>query len=93
MIVSPVSGFVDVLKVGSSSANLTKASPSLFWSAFVLGSIANTRKEIDEVYAGDIAAAVGFKNTTTGDTLCAENDSFAESPAYNGLCGWYIKRK
>ena len=35
---------------------------------------ANTRKEIDEVYAGDIAAAVGFKNTTTGDTLCAEND-------------------
>ena len=42
MIVSPVSGFVDVLKVGSSSANLTKASPSLFWSAFVLGSIANS---------------------------------------------------
>ena len=35
---------------------------------------ANTRKEIQEVYAGDIAAAVGFKNTTTGDTLCAEND-------------------
>ena len=35
---------------------------------------ANTRKEIEEVYAGDIAAAVGFKNTTTGDTLCAEND-------------------
>ncbi len=35
---------------------------------------ANTRKEIDEVYAGDIAAAVGFKNTTTGDTFCAEDD-------------------
>ena len=35
---------------------------------------ANTRKEINEVYAGDIAAAVGFKNTTTGDTLCAEDD-------------------
>ena len=35
---------------------------------------ANTRKEIEEVYAGDIAAAVGFKNTTTGDTLCEEND-------------------
>ena len=34
---------------------------------------ANTRKEIDMVYAGDIAAAVGFKNTTTGDTLCDEN--------------------
>jgi len=35
---------------------------------------ANTRKEIAEVYAGDIAAAVGFKNTTTGDTLCDEKD-------------------
>jgi elongation factor G len=34
---------------------------------------ANARKEIDQVYAGDIAAAVGLKQTTTGDTLCAEN--------------------
>lgn len=33
---------------------------------------ANARKEISEVYAGDIAAAVGLKNTTTGDTLCDE---------------------
>jgi elongation factor G len=32
----------------------------------------NARKEISEVYAGDIAAAVGLKNTTTGDTLCDE---------------------
>ena len=31
---------------------------------------ANTRTEITEVYAGDIAAAVGLKDTTTGDTLC-----------------------
>ncbi len=31
---------------------------------------ANTREEITEVYAGDIAAAVGLKDTTTGDTLC-----------------------
>lgn len=31
---------------------------------------ANDRKDIDRVYAGDIAAAVGLKNTTTGDTLC-----------------------
>ena len=31
---------------------------------------ANERKEIDEVYAGDIAGVVGFKDTTTGDTLC-----------------------
>ena len=35
---------------------------------------ANTREERDEVYSGDIAAAVGLKNITTGDTLCMEND-------------------
>jgi elongation factor G len=34
---------------------------------------ANKREEIKEVYAGDIAAAVGLKYTTTGDTLCDEN--------------------
>ena len=34
---------------------------------------ANNRTEIKEVHAGDIAAAVGLKDTTTGDTLCAEN--------------------
>ena len=33
---------------------------------------ANTRNEISDVYTGDIAAAVGLKNTTTGDTLCDE---------------------
>ena len=33
---------------------------------------ANHRKDIEEVYAGDIAAVVGLKNTTTGDTLCDE---------------------
>ena len=33
---------------------------------------ANHREEIDHVYAGDIAAAVGLKDTTTGDTLCDE---------------------
>ena len=32
----------------------------------------NHRKDIETVYAGDIAAAVGLKNTTTGDTLCDE---------------------
>ena len=35
---------------------------------------ANNRTEISDVYAGDIAAAVGFKNTTTGDTLCDEKN-------------------
>ena len=34
---------------------------------------ANHREEITEVYSGDIAAAVGLKDTTTGDTLCDEN--------------------
>jgi elongation factor G len=34
---------------------------------------ANKREEISKVYAGDIAAAVGFKQTTTGDTLCDPN--------------------
>ena len=31
---------------------------------------ANHRKDLEVCYAGDIAAAVGLKNTTTGDTLC-----------------------
>ncbi len=35
---------------------------------------ANHREDIETVYAGDIAAAVGLKNTTTGDTLCDENN-------------------
>ena len=34
---------------------------------------ANHRKELDRVYSGDIAAAVGLKDTTTGDTLCDED--------------------
>ena len=41
---------------------------------------ANHREDIDTVYAGDIAAAVGLKNTTTGDTLCdAKNPIILES--------------
>ena len=36
---------------------------------------ANNRTEISEVFAGDIAAAVGLKNTTTGDTLCDEKNA------------------
>ena len=35
---------------------------------------ANHREEIEEVFSGDIAAAVGLKGTTTGDTLCDENN-------------------
>jgi len=35
----------------------------------------NHREEIKEIYAGDIAAVIGLKNTTTGNTLCDENES------------------
>ena len=35
---------------------------------------ANKREEVEEIYAGEIAAAVGLKNTSTGDTLCDEKD-------------------
>ena len=34
---------------------------------------ANHREDVDKIYAGDIAAVIGVKNTTTGDTLCDEN--------------------
>ncbi|MCX6758393.1 MAG: elongation factor G [Candidatus Nealsonbacteria bacterium] len=40
----------------------------------ILRMYANDRKEIDDVYAGDIAATVGLKNTSTGHTLCDENE-------------------
>ena len=41
---------------------------------------ANDREDVDRVYAGDIAAVVGLKNTTTGDTLCDErNEVILES--------------
>ena len=44
---------------------------------------ANHREEIDKVYAGDIAAAVGFKFTTTGDTICFEdNEVILESMVF-----------
>jgi len=36
---------------------------------------ANDREDVDRIYAGDIAAVVGLKNTTTGDTLCDEKHS------------------
>jgi len=40
----------------------------------VLRMHANHREDVDEGYSGDILAAIGFKNTRTGDTLCAEDD-------------------
>ena len=55
---------------GSSVLNATKGQRERLGR--ILQMHANSRKDIDMVYSGDIAAAVGFKNTTTGDTLCDE---------------------
>ena len=59
-------------KAGSYVLNATKGKKERFGRLVQMH--ANARKEIEEVYAGDIAAAVGLKDTTTGDTLCAENN-------------------
>ena len=58
------------LASGSYVLNSTKDSKERIGR--ILQMHANTRKEISDVYTGDIAAAVGLKNTTTGDTLCDE---------------------
>ena len=59
-----------VLKSGSYVLNSTKGEKERIGR--ILQMHANNRKEITEVYAGEIAAAVGLKNTTTADTLCDE---------------------
>ena len=59
------------IKSGSYVYNATKGKRERIGR--ILRMHANHREEIDEIYAGDIAAAVGFKDTTTGDTLCTEN--------------------
>ena len=56
---------------GSYVLNATKAVRERFGR--IVQMHANHRQEISKVYSGDIAAAVGLKTTTTGDTLCAEN--------------------
>ena len=58
------------LTAGSSVLNATKGNRERMGR--ILQMHANARKDIDIVYSGDIAAAVGLKNTTTGDTLCDE---------------------
>ncbi len=60
-----------VLKSGSYVFNATKGKRERIGR--ILRMHANHREEIEEVATGDIAAAVGFKETTTGDTLCVEN--------------------
>ncbi|MFF2094492.1 elongation factor G [Paenibacillus sp. NPDC058174] len=59
-----------VLKSGSYVLNATKNKRERIGR--ILQMHANSRQEISEVYSGDIAAAVGLKDTTTGDTLCEE---------------------
>ena len=60
------------LKSGSYVYNSTKGKRERIGR--ILRMHANHREEMDEIYAGDIAAAVGLKETTTGDTLCAEGN-------------------
>jgi elongation factor G len=60
-----------VLKTGSYIYNSTKGKKERIGRLLLMH--ANHREEVSEVYAGDIAAAVGLKDTTTGDTLCDES--------------------
>ena len=60
-----------VLEKGSYVLNSTKGKKERMGR--LLQMHANKREELDIVYSGDIAAAVGLKDTTTGDTLCDEN--------------------
>ena len=60
-----------VLEKGTTVLNCTKGKTERMGR--ILQMHANHREDIDIVYAGDIAAVVGVKNTTTGDTLCDED--------------------
>ena len=60
------------LTTGSSVLNATKGKRERMGR--ILQMHANHREDIDSVYSGDIAAVVGLKNTTTGDTLCDEKN-------------------
>ena len=63
--------YAGTLNAGSTVYNSTKDNSERIGRILQMHS--NQRKDIDTVYAGDIAAAVGLKNTTTGDTLCDES--------------------
>ena len=59
-----------VLNTGTSVLNSTKGQKERIGR--ILQMHANHREDIETVYSGDIAAVIGLKNTTTGDTLCDE---------------------
>ena len=61
-----------VLKAGSYVYNSSKGKKERVGRILLMH--ANKREEVEEIYAGEIAAAVGLKDTSTGDTLCAEDD-------------------
>ena len=60
------------LKAGSYVYNSTKGKRERIGRILLMH--ANHREDVQEIYSGDIAAAVGLKDTTTGDTLCIEDD-------------------
>lgn len=60
------------LKSGSYVYNSTKDKRERIGRILLMH--ANHREEVDEVHAGDIAAAIGLRDTSTGDTLCIESD-------------------
>ncbi|MCX7589513.1 MAG: elongation factor G [Patescibacteria group bacterium] len=64
--------YAGVIKRGSYILNATKGEQERIGR--ILRMHANQREEVEEVYAGEIAAIVGLKNTTTGDTLCDPNN-------------------
>ncbi len=57
-----------VVRSGDQVVNTTRGKRERFGRIVKMHAV--TREEVDEVYAGDIAAAIGFKDTFTGDTLC-----------------------
>ena len=66
------------IETGKTVMNSTKGVRERFGR--ILRMHANHREDIDCVYSGDIAAAVGLKNTTTGDTLCDDKTRSSSNP-------------
>ena len=66
------------LKVGTTVFNCNKAKRERATKLLLMH--ANSRTEVDEVYAGDIVAVVGLRETVTGDTLCSEGRQLLMAP-------------